>query len=129
MGADDLCQELAGVRTRRPWGDVDLWEFFLSLPAEKKHPDAMHKTLVRSMLRGRVPDVILDRTDKTYFDDSITRNIDYVALRRWLKDPPAHLGGVDYGVLMDRIDRADLELVDYLWARDLANIHAFLSTW
>jgi asparagine synthase (glutamine-hydrolysing) len=127
--ADDLCQELCGVRTRRPWADVDLWEFFLSLPAELKHPGAGSKALVRKLLRGKIPDPILDRTDKTYFDDSVRARIDYPALRRWFADPTWRIEGVDYVMLRERLDREQFDLVDFLWAKDLASIHAFLSLW
>jgi asparagine synthase (glutamine-hydrolysing) len=129
MEADDICQELCGVRTRRPWADVDLWEFFLSLPAEVKFPDTRSKTLVRRLLRGKVPDEILDRTDKTMFDDSIMANIDYPVLRHWLIDPSHRIEGVDYEALQERLDHQNMELVDFEWAKDLAGIHAFLSLW
>lgn len=129
MDVDDICQELCGVRARRPFADVDLWEFFLSLPAEVKFPDTMSKTLVRRLLRGRVPDAILDRTDKTLFDDSILRRIDYAALRTWLLDPTERIEGVDYQMLKERLDAESFGITDFLWAKDLAGVHAFLSLW
>jgi asparagine synthase (glutamine-hydrolysing) len=129
MGADDLCQDLCGVRTRRPWADVDLWEFFLSLPAETKFPDAQGKGLVRQLLRGKVPDAILDRQDKTYFDDAVMARIDYPVLEQWLVDPNYPIDGVNYGLLQHRLERRELNLVDFAWATDLAGVHAFLSLW
>jgi len=129
MEGDDVCQELCGVRARRPWADVDLWEFFLSLPAEVKFPDAQGKSLVRRLLRGRVPDAILDRTDKTYFDDSVLARIDYPALDRWLLEPDYRIDGVNYRLLRERLERRNLGLVDLAWAMDLAGVHAFLSLW
>jgi asparagine synthase (glutamine-hydrolysing) len=129
MEADDICQELTGVRTRRPWADVDLWEFFLSLPAEVKFPDTRSKTLVRRLLRGKVPDEILDRRDKTFFDESIMANVDYPRLRRLLIEPKYRIDGVDYGRLRERLEHENLELIDFEWAKDLAGIHAFLSLW
>jgi asparagine synthase (glutamine-hydrolysing) len=127
--ADDVCQHLCDVRARRPWADVDLWEFFLSLPGEVKFPDTRGKTLVRGLLRGRVPDAILDRRDKTYFDEAIKANIDYPALRRWLSDPADRLPGVRYDLLRERIESGTLELAEFGWAKDLASVHAFLSHW
>ena len=60
-----------------PRGCPDLrptaFALFLSLPAEAKHPDSNYKGLVRRLLRGRVPDEILDRTQKTVFNDSILK--------------------------------------------------------
>ncbi len=129
MEAGDLCAALNGVRVRRPFADVDLWEFFLSLPAEMKFPDLRSKTLVRHLLRGKLPDAILDRRDKTVFDDHIMSRIDYATLRQFLVSPNHHVAGVDYQRLAARIERADFNLVDWLWANDLVRIHAFLSLW
>ena len=128
MEAHEIIQEYFGVRSRHPWVDVDLWEFYLSLPAEQKFPDARSKGLTRRLLRGRVPDEILDRTEKTVFNDSFTARIDYDALSRWLVDPPVRLGGVDYEGLRDRLDARDLGVFDYIWAKDLASAHAFLAS-
>src|SRR5438874_9957139 len=83
MDAYAKLQARCGVRARHPWSDVDLWEFFLSLPAEAKHPDSRSKALLRNVLRGRLPDVILDRR-KMVFNAYITDQIDYASLRRWL---------------------------------------------
>lgn len=129
LEASEICEDVCGVRTRRPWADVDLWEFFLSLAAEIKHPTVQRKGLVRSLLRGRVPDVILDRQDKTVFDESIAARIDYQELRRWLVAPKQRLRGIDYRSLADRLDTESLDVIGYQWARDLAQTHAFLSLW
>jgi asparagine synthase (glutamine-hydrolysing) len=129
MEGGEICAALAGVTSRRPFGDVDLWEFFLSLPAEIKYPDLKSKTLIRKLLRGKVPDSILDRRDKTYFDDHVMAQIDYPRLRRYLAKPTYELPGVDYKLLMTRIDGQTLDLIDWFWANDLVRIHAFLSQW
>jgi asparagine synthase (glutamine-hydrolysing) len=126
---EEVCQAVCGVRARRPWTDIDLWEFFLSLPAEVKLPDRESKTLVRRLLRGRVPDEILDRRDKTFFDAAIEASYDYPTLRRWLIAPPQRIEGVDYEALAERLEQERLELIDYLWAQKLAGVHAFLSRW
>lgn len=129
MEANEIFQALYGIRVRMPWADVDLWEFFLSLPAELKFPDARRKGLVRRFLRGSVPDAILDRQDKTVFNDAIMARIDYPALRRWLIKPRYAIEGIDYAMLAERLRREDFELADYLWAIDLAGVHAFLDHW
>lgn len=129
LEADEFIQNYAGVQTRRPWADIDLWEFFLSLPAAQKFPNFGRKYLVRDLLRGRVPDLILDRTTKTVFDDSIIARIDYSALRSLLVDSPHRIGGVDYDLLYRQIDNESLSLVEFMWAKDLAAVHAFLSLW
>jgi asparagine synthetase B (glutamine-hydrolysing) len=127
MESDAIVQELCGIRVRRPWADVDLWEFFLGLRAETKFPDSRRKALARDLLRDRVPDLILDRKGKVVFDDSIMERIDYVALRRWLVDPPVRVGGVDYGLLEKHLADEDFGLWDHIWAKDLASVHAFLA--
>jgi asparagine synthetase B (glutamine-hydrolysing) len=129
LEAEAICQAVCGVRNRRPWADVDLWEFFLSLPAEVKFPETRSKTLVRGLLRGRLPDEILDRRDKTVFDEALLAEIDYTTLRGWLETPEHRLAGVDYDQLGERLRREKLELVDYSWTMSLAAVHAFLSQW
>jgi asparagine synthase (glutamine-hydrolysing) len=127
--ADEVCAALAGVTVRRPFADVDLWEFFLGLPAETKCPDLRFKTLAKRLLRGRLPDEILDRRRKTYFDEHVMAQVDYPALKRLLVNPRHRVAGVDYQRLAGRIERAAITRFDWLWAKDLAWIHAFLSAW
>jgi asparagine synthase (glutamine-hydrolysing) len=127
--AYETVQAVSGVTLRMPWADLDLCQFFLSLPAQEKFPDAQRKSLIRRLLRGKVPDAILDRRDKTVFDDVAGGGVDYPALRRWLADPPQHLGGVNYRILSERLNREDLEVEDLKWAYGLAGAHAFLSQW
>ena len=129
MEADEICSAVSGVRIRRPWIDIDLAEFFLSLPAEMKFPDHQRKTLARKLLRGKVPDEILDRSDKTFFNDFLLARIDYPAFRKWLINPTHRIRGVSYERLQERLDREDFQLGDYKWAVDLAKTHAFLSLW
>ena len=126
--ADVYSHALYGIRPRRPWADIDLWEFFLSLPADLKFPDYRMKGFVRNALRGDVPDVILDRRDKTYANRWFeAMALDYPTLRRWLTDPPHRVAGVDYAALARELERERMELPHYLWAKDLAAVHAFLE--
>lgn len=129
LEAEEVCEAVTGVRSRRPWTDVDLWELFLSLDAEQQFPDLRPKGLVRNLLRGRVPDEILDRQDKTVFDAAALASIDYDTLRRYLVDPRHRLDGVDYPLLQRRLDARDLDIVEFGWARTLTSIHAFLDQW
>jgi asparagine synthase (glutamine-hydrolysing) len=129
MEADEILQELCGVMTRRPWADVDLFEFFLSLPAEVKYQGERRKDIVRWLMRGRVPDVVLDRPTKTLFNASIMARIEYRELDRWLVDPPTRLPNVRYDLLADRLRSQDLSLLEYQWAKDLAAVQAFLALW
>jgi len=127
--ADEVCQELCGIVSRRPWADVDLFEFFFSLPAEVKYMGRRRKDLIRVLMRGRVPDSILDRPTKTIFNTSIMARVDYGELRRWLTDPPVRMEGIRYDLLADRLGHEDLSLLEYQWAKDLACVHAFLALW
>jgi asparagine synthase (glutamine-hydrolysing) len=129
LEAVDVCASLTGVTVGRPFGDVDFWEFFLSLPAEMKYPDLKSKTLLRTLLRGTVPDKILDRRDKTFFDDHAMSQIDYPLLRRYLLKPKYEMPGVNYRALASRLEREELNLIDLLWVNDLVRIHAFLNQW
>jgi asparagine synthase (glutamine-hydrolysing) len=127
MEAEEVCQSVMHMRTRRPWADVDLWRFFLSLPAEQKFPNLTRKGLVKRLLRGKVPHEILDQRRKVVFDESLIARIEYPELRRWLLAPEYRFRGVDYKSLAGALERQDLDLSGYLWAKDLAIAHAFLS--
>ena len=129
LEAAELAAALAGVTVRRPFADIDLWEFFLSLPAEVKCPDLRYKTLARRMLRGRLPDPILDRRNKTLFDDHAMAQVDYPTLKRLLTEPRHRIPGVNYERLTQRIHQGNFTRFDWFWAKDLAWIHAFLNAW
>ena len=127
--ADAVCAAVCGVDSRRPFADVDLWEFVLTLPAEIKFPNALPKSLLRESVRGRLPDAILDRQDKTFFDDFALRTADYEGLRRWILETDVQLTGVDYARVGQRIEARDMKVVELLWAYDLARAHALLDLW
>lgn len=55
------------VESRVPFLDYRLVEFALALPAEHKLRGGMTKAVLRSGLRGIVPDRVLDRRDKMGF--------------------------------------------------------------
>jgi hypothetical protein len=128
--ADNYSHAVNGIRPRRPWADLDLWEFFVSLPAEVKFPDYRMKGLLRTILRPDVPDEILDRRDKTTTNEYYrSMCLDFESLRRWLLAPAHRVQGVDYALLAEELDKEDMTLAHYLWARDLAALHAFLELW
>jgi asparagine synthase (glutamine-hydrolysing) len=127
--ADAICAAVCGVHVRRPLVDVDLWEFVLSLPAEVKFPDALPKSLLRESVRGRLPDALLDRTDKTYFNDFALRTADYEGVRRLIVESELRIAGVDYHALESRLEGRSMDVVELLWAYDLARAHAFLGLW
>lgn len=127
MEADATCAAIAGVTIRRPFADVDLWEFFLSLTPEVKFPWQQWKALARHSLRGVIPDGILDRLKKTYFDPHVMQQIDYPLLERLLAKPTYRVGGIDYDDVARRIAARDLTFGDWLSLRELARVHAFLA--
>lgn len=127
--ADEICGAHCGVTLARPFADVELWEFALSLPAEVKFPEARPKALLRQAAAGWVPDGILDRKDKTVFDEYSIARADYPALRKWILATEHRIGGVDYERLTERLDREDLDVIGLRWAHDLARVQAFLALW
>lgn len=124
---DEICAAHSGVTVRRPFADVDLWEFALSLPAEVKFPGPRSKPLLRRAMRGLLPAELIDRRDKTYFDEFHLATADYDTLRRLLVDPSRRLEGIDYATLADRIEAADMGVYELQWARNVARAHAFLE--
>jgi hypothetical protein len=127
--ADEICAATCGVDSRRPFTDVDLWEFVLSVPAEVKFATRRTKPLLRQAMRGLLPDALIDRTDKTIFNEFLVGTADYPTLRRILLDRPGHLKGVDYALLGDRLRAGDMPARELQWARDVARIHVFLEQW
>ena len=129
--AVETCEAYCGVRRREPWSDVDLFEYILSLPAELRFvsEDPRPKARLRQVLRGRLPDEIVDRRDKPRFGDYYTARVDYEVLSRWLVNPQYRMTGVRYDVIADHLARRDLSMRGFMWVRDLAAVHAFLSQW
>jgi len=127
--ADAVCAAYHGVHVRRPLADVDLWEYVLTLPAEIKFPNSIPKSLLRESVRGRLPDAILDRRDKTFFDDFALRTADYEGVRRHALESEVRIAGVDYELLAARVESRAMSVPELLWAYDLARAHAFLGLW
>lgn len=127
--AQDVVQDLCGVRVRPVFGDVDVCEFFIGLPAERKFPETRRKGFVVRRMRGRVPDSVLDRERPTVFNDAVLRRADYGTMKRFLVDPPVRLRGVDYELLAERLEAGDMDIVELEYAKNLAAVHAFLARW
>ena len=81
------------------------------------------------MLRGIVPDEILDRRKKTLFNDHSMTQVDYPTLTRLLVRPRHRMAWVNYDTLARRIEKREFNRFDWFWATDLARIHAFLNAW
>jgi asparagine synthase (glutamine-hydrolysing) len=117
-----------GITVRHPLADRDLWEFFLSLPAEVLYPDTIPKSFVRQTMRGLLPDEVLDRRDKTVFDENVLATVPWERLRRYLRSPEVRIEGIDYDLLDSRLEARTLEPVELIWAYDLAAVHVFLES-
>lgn len=129
LDASNVVSTMSRLDVRRPFADIDLWEAFLGLRAEVKHGNPRTKGLLRSLLRGRVPDEVLDRRDKTVFDADLFSKIDYEALERWLIDPKHRVSWVNYDLVADALSTRSLDLVQFMWMKDLAAVQAFLEQW
>lgn len=126
---DELCAEVCGVRVRRPFADVDLWEFLLSLPAEVKFPDPRSKSFAREALRGYLPDALIDRRRNTTFDDHYHAVADYGGLAARILGSAHRLPWIDYRLLETRLEAGTMGSFELRWATDLAWAHAFLDRW
>jgi hypothetical protein len=50
-------------------------------------------------------------------------------VRHWVSRDTFRMPGVDYDALQAELQRANMPLAHYLWARDLAAVHAFVDLW
>lgn len=126
--AIEVCAASVGMTVRNPLADRDLWEFFLKIPTEVKFPDTVPKSLIRQAMRGRIPDPVLDRRDKTVFDEHVLATVPWGELQRYLNSPDIRIEGIDYQLLRQRIDGRSMHPVELVWAYDLCAVHAFLET-
>jgi hypothetical protein len=124
-----IFNEAARVTVRWPWADVDLWEFFVGLPAEVKFPGAQSKQLLRGLIGDRLPASVVHRRDRTVLDEFVQRSFDYASLGRWIGAGEFRMPGVDYSAVRRRLDRGQLANHEYESIKDLAQVHAFLSNW
>lgn len=129
LEASNVISTMSRLDVRRPFADIDLWEAFLRLQAEVKHGNPRTKGLLRSLLRGKVPDEILDRRDKTVFDADLFSKIDYEALERWLIAPKHQMSWIDYDLVAESLAGRSLDLLEFMWMKDLAAVQAFLEQW
>lgn len=69
----DRATMYASLEARTPFLDVDLADFLMKLPADMKHD----KVLLKRLMRGRIPDPIVNRTKKGFG----------IPIGRWLGGP------------------------------------------
>jgi asparagine synthase (glutamine-hydrolysing) len=125
--AIEVCASTVGIVVRHPLADRDLWDFFLSLPVEAKFPDLTPKSILRQAMRGRLPDSILDRRDKTVFDEHVLETVPWPRIAELIDDPDYRMPGIDYALLSDRVANRKAGATEVVWALDLATVHAFIK--
>lgn len=75
-----------GVEVRLPFLDPHIAEFALSLAPNLLWRDGVTKHVLRDAVRGRVPDIVLDRRDKVGFETPETRWFGSAVGRAWLAE-------------------------------------------
>lgn len=63
--------EQAGIEARYPLLDLDLFELLLAVPPELCSEGDLTRPLLRRAMRGRTPDAVRLRPDKSVFDDVV----------------------------------------------------------
>lgn len=71
----DIDAAFAGVELRMPFLDVDLMEFCVTTEASDKWKDGLPRSLIRSAMRGILPEKIRLRTDKHDFAANLRRSL------------------------------------------------------
>ncbi len=125
----DVASSIPGIAVRHPLVDRDLWEFVLSLRAEVKNPTPQAKSLMRAAMSGLLPDEIVERRNKTFFDEAGLDKTDNSAIARWVSTGDYRFEGIDYELLQSRLESGEMSLVELDWAKNLTRCHAFLARW
>ena len=94
-------------------------------------PDYRMKGFVRNALRGDVPDEILDRRDKTYMRPLVRGDGRWTTprVRHWVSKGDFRMRESTTRAFGEELERETMPLPHYLWARDLAAVHAFIDLW
>jgi asparagine synthase (glutamine-hydrolysing) len=95
------------VTLLHPLADLDLVEFFLTLPPEVKFSGGVHKGLVRCSF-PELPAIVRRRQYKPHFDDVASAGADPAELEAALAAGPRALPGVDWDALATRAHGGDL---------------------
>jgi asparagine synthase (glutamine-hydrolysing) len=106
---EDRSSMAASIESRLPFLDHRLVSMAVCLPSEAKLKDGWTKRVLRDALRGRVPDIVLDRRDKMGFP---TPNV------AWMRD---ELSGVVREAMepaqLKRLGAVDVKEVQQLYRR------------
>jgi len=109
--------------------DRDLWEFCLSLRADIKYPTPQDKALLRKAIKDVVPPEVTARRHKTFFTDTGLDRGSWVDARKWIQTGDFRFEGIDYMLLVDRLESRTMTIRELDWAQNLARSHAFLAQW
>jgi asparagine synthase (glutamine-hydrolysing) len=100
LGVQDHLRRVAaldGLRSAHPFLDVDLVELVLGLPPQYAFDPRLDRMLLRTAVRGLLPEQVRMREDKVFFGallrDSLT-GPDRAAIERTLTRTPLALGGL-----------------------------------
>ena len=74
MEATNAVAGSRSVELRYPYADARLIDFALRIPGEQIARDDLHKRLLRSAVKGLLPEAIRMRKDKTVFDAVLERD-------------------------------------------------------
>lgn len=75
-----------GIKFRHPFFDRKLIEFSLSLPPHFKYSERVSKRLLRTAMKGILPDEIRERKDKAQFTEVLRQQIDAIDLNHLLQN-------------------------------------------
>ena len=110
--ADELGAARLGVEVRLPFLPMSiLRSSSWACPPEVKYPDHSNvtKRLLRDTMRGRLPDELLDRPGKTYFDEHIADTADWAACAGWFTGSEFRVPGASTtSASLSDIDRREL---------------------
>jgi hypothetical protein len=76
-----------------------------------------------------LPDEIVNRTTKTFFDDSGLNNFAGDEMAGWIDSDQYRFDVVDYELLRRRLSSGQMSMKEVDWAQNLARVHAFLAKW
>jgi asparagine synthase (glutamine-hydrolysing) len=91
-----VAEEHFGIEFKHPFFDRRLIEFMLSLPPKFKYSEGISKRLLRTAMKGILPEKIRQRTDKAEFSEVLRQQIDAIDLDELFHNANlARLGLVD----------------------------------
>jgi asparagine synthase (glutamine-hydrolysing) len=114
-----VAEEHFGIEFKHPFFDRQLIEFMLSLPPKFKYSEGISKRLLRTAMKGILPEKIRQRTDKAEFSEVLRQQIDAIDLDELFHNANlARLGLVDQKKLdtyKENYRSGKMKKVVYFW--------------